>query len=174
MNYFEFFEIEPGFFLDEDQLKSKFYQNSKQYHPDFYTMESPAKQAEIMQLAVTNNKAYKILSDFESRMKYILELENCMGEEGSNKLPQSFLMEMMDFNEKVMELQFDFDQSIYDSCQEELKNLSSNLLENIKADMLAYDAKTSKTDTLERIKIFYLKNRYLLRIQESLLKFATA
>lgn len=174
MNYFEFFEIEPGFFLDEDQLKIKFYQYSKQYHPDFYTMESPAKQAEIMQLAVTNNKAYKILIDFESRMKYILELENCMGEEGSNKLPQTFLMEMMDFNEKVMELQFDFDQTVYDSCQEELKNLSSNLLENIKADMLAYDSKTSKTDTLERIKIFYLKNRYLLRIQESLLKFATA
>lgn len=174
MNYFEFFDLEPAFFIDETVLKSKFYANSKKYHPDFYTMESAEKQNEVMQLAVTNNKAYKILNNFESRLKYILDIEGSIGEEGSNKLPQSFLMEMMDFNEKIMELQFDFDRSTYEECQKELKDLKVNFLEEAQADIDAYRYKNTSPESLENIKLFYLKNRYLLRIQESLLKFADA
>jgi molecular chaperone HscB len=174
MNYFEFFDLEPAFFIDETVLKSKFYANSKKYHPDFYTMESAEKQNEVMQLAVTNNKAYKILNNFESRLKYILDIEESLGEEGSNKLPQSFLMEMMDFNEKIMELQFDFDRSTYEECQKELKDLKVKFLEEAQVDIDAYRYKNTSPESLENIKLFYLKNRYLLRIQESLLKFADA
>lgn len=174
MNYFEFFELKPAFFIDEDALKIKFYANSKKYHPDFYTMESAEKQAEVMQLAVSNNKAYKVLNNFESRLKYILDLEECLGEEGSNKLPQSFLMEMMDFNEKIMELQFDFDKETYESCKNELEELKVNFLAEAQSDLDNYQYKKASSKSLENIKLFYLKNRYLLRIQESLLKFATA
>ena len=174
MNYFEFFDLEPAFFLDETALKSKFYANSKKYHPDFYTMESAEKQNEVMQLAVTNNKAYKILNNFESRLKYILDIEEILGEEGSNKLPQSFLMDMMDFNEKIMELQFDFDRTTYEECQKEVKDLKVIFLEEAQADIDAYKYKNTSPESLENIKLFYLKNRYLLRIQESLLKFADA
>ena len=174
MNYFEFFELEPAFFIDEDALKNRFYANSKKYHPDFYTMESAEKQAEVMQLAVSNNKAYKVLNNFESRLKYILDLEECLGEEGSNKLPQSFLMEMMDFNEKIMELQFDFDKETYESCKNELEELKVNFLAEAQLDLDNYQYKKASAESLENIKLFYLKNRYLLRIQESLLKFADA
>lgn len=174
MNYFEFFELEPAFFIDEDVLKNKFYANSKKYHPDFYTMESAEKQAEVMQLAVSNNKAYKVLNNFESRLKYILDLEECLGEEGSNKLPQSFLMEMMEFNEKIMELQFDFDKETYESCKNELEELKVNFLAEAQSDLNNYQYKKASDESLENIKLFYLKNRYLLRIQESLLKFADA
>ena len=174
MNYFEFFELEPAFFIDEDVLKNKFYANSKKYHPDFYTMESAEKQAEVMQLAVSNNKAYKVLNNFESRLKYILDLEECLGEEGSNKLPQSFLMEMMEFNEKIMELQFDFDKETYESCKNELEELKVNFLAEAQSDLNNYQYKKASDESLENIKLFYLKNRYLLRIQESLLKFAIA
>lgn len=174
MNYFEFFELEPSFFIDEDALKNQFYANSKKYHPDFYTMESAEKQAEVMQLAVSNNKAYKVLNNFESRLKYILDLEECLGEEGSNKLPQSFLMEMMDFNEKIMELQFDFDKETYESCKDELEELKVNFLVKVQSDLDNYQYKKASAESLENIKLFYLKNRYLLRIQESLLKFADA
>ena len=46
MNYFEFYKIPIAFFLDEKALKKQFYKLSKQYHPDFYTLESEEKQAE--------------------------------------------------------------------------------------------------------------------------------
>ena len=174
MNYFEFYEMEPSFNVDLSALKDKFYANSKKYHPDFYTMESPMVQAEVMQKAVLNNKAYKTLADFESRLKYILELEGQLGEEGENKLPQQFLMEMMDLNEKIMELQFDFDHQIFQNCQSELKEMEASNLESIQKDLSNYTYGSNEKESLERIKFFYLKNRYLLRIKETLAKFANA
>jgi hypothetical protein len=36
MNYFELFELEQSFLPDQALVKKKFYQLSRQYHPDFY------------------------------------------------------------------------------------------------------------------------------------------
>ncbi|NJN78060.1 MAG: DnaJ domain-containing protein [Saprospiraceae bacterium] len=79
--------------LNEKALKKKFYQLSKQFHPDFYTLESEEKQAEILELSTINNDAYKTLSDFDKRMEYILKEKGVYAEEGQNKVPQDFLME---------------------------------------------------------------------------------
>ena len=117
MNYFEFFEIPISFKVDEAALKRIFYANSKKYHPDFYTLESEEKQAEILELSTLNNQAYKTLSDFDKRMKYILDLKEILAEEGQNQLPQSFLMEMMDINEVLMELEFDFDTQKFEQAR---------------------------------------------------------
>jgi hypothetical protein len=55
-----------------------------------------------------------------------------------------------------------------------LKDLKVNFLEEAQVDIDAYRYKNTSPESLENIKLFYLKNRYLLRIQESLLKFADA
>ena len=78
MNFFEFYEIPISFKVDEDALRTIFYSNSKKYHPDFYTLESDEKQAEILELSTLNNEAYKTLTDFDKRMKYILKLKGVM------------------------------------------------------------------------------------------------
>ena len=53
------------------------------------------------------------MRDPDLRMRYILELEGSLGEEGQNQIPQDFLMEMMEINEALMELEFDFEESAY-------------------------------------------------------------
>ena len=169
MNYFEFFEIPVSFTLDQAELKRIFYANSKKYHPDFFTLESEEKQMEVLELSTLNNNAYKTLSDFDKRMKYILELKNIMGEEGKNKIPQEFLMEMMDINENLMELEFDFDQSNFDQVQNDLKSLEGNLFAKVKPHL----ENASDEGSLEEVKNYFLKNRYLLRIKENLNKFAS-
>ncbi len=173
MNYFEFFEIPVSFQLDEAGLKKTFYANSKKYHPDFYTLESEEKQMEVLELSTLNNKAYKTLSDFDKRMKYILELKGALAEEGKNQLPQEFLMEMMDINENLMELEFDFDQSNFDKVQNELKSLESNLLDEVNPHLEKYDDNAPNEEELNAIKNYFLKKRYLLRIKENLNKFAS-
>ncbi len=82
MNFFEFYNIPIAFKLDEAALKKTFYANSKKYHPDFHTLESEDKQDEILELSTINTEAYKILSDFDKRMKYILDLKGTMAAEG--------------------------------------------------------------------------------------------
>lgn len=173
MNYFEFFEIPVSFKLDKAELKRTFYANSKKYHPDFFTLESEEKQMEVLELSTLNNKAYKTLSDFDKRMKYILDFKGILGEEGKNKLPQEFLMEMMDINENLMELEFDFDQSNFEKVQNDLKSLETNLLEEVNPIIENYDDNAPNEDELNAIKNYFLKKRYLLRIQENLNKFAS-
>lgn len=173
MNYFEFFEIPLRFKVDEAALKRIFYANSKKYHPDFYTLESEEKQAEILELSTLNNQAYKTLSDFDKRMKYILDLKEILAEEGQNQLPQSFLMEMMDINEVLMGLEFDFDAQKFEQAETELKALETSLFKNIESIVESYDDNNSSDKELLAIKEYYLKKRYLLRIRENLSKFAT-
>ena len=99
MNYFEFYDIPISFKIDAAALKRTFYRLSKKYHPDFFTQESEEKQAEILQLSSLNNEAYQTLSNFDRRMKYVLDLKGVLAEEGQNQIPQAFLMEMMEINE---------------------------------------------------------------------------
>jgi len=173
MNYFEFFKIPVSFNLNEAELKKAFYSNSKKFHPDFFTLESKEKQMEVLELSTLNNNAFKTLSNFDKRMKYILELKEVLGEEGKNKIPQEFLMEMMEINENLMELEFDFDKNNFDRIQNSLKKLESILLEEVNPYIENYNDAAPKEVELDAIKNYFLKKRYLLRIKENLNKFAS-
>eukprot|EP01037_Dinobryon_pediforme_P000940 gene940-947_t len=105
MNYFEFYGIPESFAPDTALLKKKFYELSKKYHPDFYANEDEAKQQEILELSTLNNKAYQTLSDPNKRLEYILSLHELLKEGAKPQLPADFLMEMMDINERLMDVE---------------------------------------------------------------------
>jgi molecular chaperone HscB len=172
VNYFEFYNIPIAFNIDAAALKKTFYGFSKKYHPDFYTLESDERQAEILELSTLNTQAYKTLSDAERRMKYVLEITGVMGEEGQNKLPQDFLGEMMDINEAIMELEFDPDSATLERVKKEVQEIDNQLLATIKPVLDNYKHGETAITVLEEVKIFFLKKRYLFRIYENLSKFA--
>jgi molecular chaperone HscB len=173
MNYFEFYNIPVSFKVDIAALKDIFYKNSKKYHPDFYTLESEEKQTGILELSTLNNEAYKTLKDFDKRMKYILEQKGIMNEEGKNKLPQSFLMDMMEINEALMELEFDYDEAKKNDALNRLENQEHSIYSEVEVIIENYEDDTAKEEELKAIKDYYLKKRYLLRIRENLDKFAS-
>jgi len=172
LNYFELYELPIRFILDEHEVKRKFYQLSKKYHPDFYTLESEEKQAEILELSTLTNEGYQILSDADKRMKYILSLKNILDEEGKAQIPQDFLMEMMDVNEALMELEFDFDENNFSQLKNTLREKENALYETVRPTLENYQDGTTPDSELKKIKEYYYKKRYLLRIQENLNKFA--
>lgn len=172
MNYFEFYQMPIRFKIEEARLKKLFHTKSRQYHPDFYTSESAEKQAEVLQLSTLNNKAYKTLSDFDKRMEYVLQCLNVLGKEGETKLPQDFLIEMMDINESLADLQFDFDAEKYQQILNEIKSIENQLVNEVKAVLETLDATILTHDEKKNVKNFYLKRRYLLRIQKTLTTFA--
>lgn len=173
MNYFEFFGLPVAFQISETELKRRFYGNSKKYHPDFYTLESAEKQSEILELSTLNNEAYRTLADFDKRMKYILEMKGILAEEGKNEIPQDFLMEMMDINEGLMELEFDFDTANYQQILQQIETQEKAIYEEISSIIEYYDDKKATAEELSSVRDYYLKKRYLLRIRENLAKFAT-
>lgn len=172
MNYFEFYNIPMSFNVDAAALKKTFYNYSKKYHPDFFTMESEEEQTKILELSTLNTQAYKTLSDTERRMKYILELTGTMGEEGQNKLPQDFLSDMMDINESIMELEFDANSEAIERVKNDVQDIDNQLIAAIRPILEGYKHGASDPSVLADVKIFFLKKRYLFRIFENLSKFA--
>lgn len=173
-DYFEFYGLPVSFNPDAAALKQQFYKFSKQYHPDFYISESEEKQAEVLELSTLNNKAYQVLSDPQKRLPYILELRGQIVEGESYVLPQSFLMEMMEVNEALMDLQLDPDPVRLAKLNKEIALLEQGITEEISSATAFFDTQDPERQqqSLTAIKDLYYRSKYLMRIRESLNKAA--
>ena len=172
IDYFEFYGLPVGFNPDTALVKQKFYEFSKKYHPDFYINEGQEKQDEVLELSTVNNKAFQVLKDPQKRLHYILELKGQLVEGENYALPQSFLMEMMDVNEALMELEFDADvQKLAELKKQtaEIESVLNNELASLTSSFDNSDA-TEQENALKAIKDIYYRNKYLARINESLNK----
>ena len=176
MNYFEFFGLPLSFVLDETALKKVYLQNSKKYHPDFHTLADETRQAAMLEQSTLNNEAYKTLSNPDLRIRYVLEIKGLLAAEGEDKpvLAQDFLMDMMDINEALMELEFDFDPIRYTSTLQAVQSLETELDAAVKPLLENWSEMGSSGDVLTEIRNFFWKKKYLLRISENLSKFAPA
>ncbi len=171
MNYFELYNLPLSFVVNEQEVRKKFLLFSKQFHPDYFTLENAEKQQEVLDISTINNKAFQTLSDFDRRMKYILAEKGYLVEEERYALPQQFLMEMMELNEALMEIQ---SETYYQKKEEmitSINRIEQDLMNEIKPLLKSFDeSMVSEKDYLQ-IKDFYYKKKYLLRIREQLDKF---
>ena len=175
MNYFEFYDIPVSFQPDENLIRQKFYTFSKAYHPDFFVNESEDKQQEILDLSTLNNKAYQVLANRNKRLPYILDIYGELEEGEKYVLPSDFLMEMMEVNEALMELEFEEDAAQLQKIIQEVDEIESNLDKELQTFINAFDeaSETEKQVQLKKIKDIYYRKKYLLRIRESINRFAT-
>jgi len=165
-NYFQFFGLPVSPTLDKAALKRTFYANSKRFHPDFHTLADEAAREESLEQSTVNNEGYKILADDDRRLKHLLDLKGILGEEGSNKMPQAFLMEMMDINESLLELQIDNDPAAKAGIDAMITDLETGFREEV-ADLLEqYEDATATAADLEKLKNYYLKKRYVRRLKQ--------
>ncbi|MET3114044.1 molecular chaperone HscB [Pedobacter sp. CG_S7] len=173
MNYFELYGLPITFNPDLTLVKQKFYELSKKYHPDFYINESAEKQEEVLQLSTLNNKAYQVLSDPQKRLHYILEINGQIKAGENYVLPQTFLMTMMEVNEALMELEFEPDASKLLQVKALVDEIEKDLFDELYVLTATFEGliPAAQESALVSIKDVYYRNKYLLRIRESLEKF---
>lgn len=172
MDYFEFYELPISFNPDQQLVRQKFYELSKKYHPDFYINEEQAKQEEVLELSTLNNKAFQVLKDPQKRLHYVLSLKGQLQEGENYVLPQSFLMEMMDVNEALMELEFEPDANKLTTVKAQIDQIAQELNHELEALTSNFDTQQGEEEaTLKAIKDLYYRNKYLQRLAESLAKF---
>jgi molecular chaperone HscB len=169
-DYFAFYGLPLSFNPDMAVVKQQFYALSKKYHPDFYINENQEKQAEVLELSTVNNKAYQVLSDPQKRLHYILEFKGILKEGENSALPQSFLMEMMEVNEALMDLQFEPDAARLAALKAEVATIEQGIAAEIGKQTTLFDNlnAVAQDDSLLVIKDLYYRNKYLIRIRESM------
>ena len=173
-NYFELYGIPESFHPDAALIKNKFYELSRLHHPDRFAQAGGTELAAALQMAATNNQAYKTLCDPDATMAYILKQHSLLEEEEKYALPPAFLMEMMDLNEAISEAEIDPENK--DANQMATNNLNEQLEMWGDATQLLtsrYEAGEKDTALLLAIKDQYFRKKYLLRIKERIDRFAT-
>lgn len=167
-NYFVFYGLRPSFYVDLSSLKKNYYRLSKELHPDYHTLADTTKQNDMLQLSAYNNKAYKTLKNGDQRIAYILEILG--SNDAKPTVPQSFLMEMMDINEGVMELEFDPDPDKKETLTKEVEKIL-NSLEDQKAILLQNENIIEQDDPMLReAQDLYYKLQYINRVGANLSK----
>ena len=101
MHYYEALGLEPKLGLDLDDLKQRFYDRSRQWHPDRFSRASPEDRQRALDMTATLNDAFRTLRATVSRAEYFL------GESGvpaSKEAPPDLLEEAFEFNMALEEL----------------------------------------------------------------------
>src|SRR5262245_24823876 len=75
MYHFEVFGLPRRLAIDAAELQRKFYELSRQSHPDFHQSAPPERQAEILEASARLNAAYRALRDPIARIEYLVRLE---------------------------------------------------------------------------------------------------
>jgi molecular chaperone HscB len=84
-------------------------------------------------------------------------------------------MEMMEVNEELMELEFDPNAEALDKLQKQVLGIEEDLLLELNMYTSKYDKEEKQSEKelfLLKIKDLYYRQKYLLRIKESLNTFA--
>lgn len=167
VNYFELYELPMSFSPDAAKVKTRFYELSRKYHPDRFTMADEGEQADALRMSSVNNEAYKTLSKPYATMAYILKEQGVLENEEKYDLPPDFLMEMMELNEALSEYEMEpDDKEILERSRKMLDEQLQQWEEEVAPLTKKFDEGDHARELLLQIKEHYFRKKYLLRIKE--------
>jgi molecular chaperone HscB len=166
MNYFELFDIPVQLKLDRASLASKFFELSRQYHPDYFIHKEPDEQAEALEKSALLNKAYKTFQNPDETIKYVLQLKGLLEEEEKYTLPNDFLMNVLEINEQLMDTADS--PELKNKLKTSIANLQAEIYEPVKEIVEHYQEGHTSEKELLQVKEYYFKKKYLHRIQQQL------
>src|ERR1700730_13101726 len=99
--FYDALGLEPKLALDPDDLKKRFYDRSRQWHPDRFSRGTPEEKQRSEEMTSTLNDAFRTLRDPVSRAEYFLSQS---GLELSKDAPPELLEEIFELNMALEEL----------------------------------------------------------------------
>jgi len=164
MNYFELFEIPVSLQIDNNELKKKYLELQKKYHPDFSPEADEKEQNVMLENSSILNNGLKIFQDADETIKYVLQLKGLLEENEKYDLPPDFLMEMMELNETMSAP----DVLSVEEAATKLSWLETELYQSVQIIIENYDEEITTDEQLLLVKDYYYKKKYLKRVLERL------
>jgi molecular chaperone HscB len=106
-DYFTVFGLPRKLGVDGEALQRRFYELSRQHHPDFHQGADAERQAEALGQSALVNRAYRALREPLARVEYLIALEEGRevreGATDKPKAPRELLEEMLEVQEALEE-----------------------------------------------------------------------
>jgi len=159
MKFYEALGLGLALSLDADDLKKRFYDRSRQWHPDRFSRASSAEQEKALEMTAVLNDAFRTLRDPIARAEYFLK-EN--GIELSKEAPPELLEEVFELNMALEELR-DGDDSARPQlieARDRFVAMRETIDGELSASALRYDASREKA-VLDEIRATLNRRRYI-------------
>jgi len=117
--------------LDLKELERRFYELSRQFHPDFHYGKDETEKNISLENSALLNKAYRILKDPFSRVEYLIHLEEGSKGDITAKVPQEFLEQIFELQEVLEEFRAEEAPDIQQKLKSKLHDAMQMLRERL-------------------------------------------
>ena len=162
MKFYEALGLAPALTIDFEDLKKRFYERSRQWHPDRFSRASAAEQQQALDMTAVLNDAFRVLREPVARAEYFLKER---GLELSKDAPPELLEEVFELNMVLEELR-DGDESARGQLIEAREKFAGMLAEaEVELQTLfgKYDA-SNETATLDQVRGTLNRRRYIANL----------
>lgn len=167
-DFFSFFGLERKLAVDADLLQRRFYELSRQWHPDRFSRKPASEQAQALEATAILNDGYRTLKDRVKRAEYLLTEEGFpIGEQRSKDVPAELLEEVFDLNMALEELK-QGDESARPqlaSAKENFLNMRAEIDDQLMSLFARYDAAEERSESarqaLNEIRGVLNRRRYI-------------
>ena len=128
-NYFEIFQFEVNFQVDQDSLSERYRELQLSIHPDKFANATDHEKRLSIQWAAQINSAYETLKAPLSRAMYLLELSGT-SIEANPVLDPMFLMEQIELREELEDIESKGEAALplLDDYKQRIRKVMSSLL----------------------------------------------
>ena len=171
MRFYDAFGLEPALSLDADELKKRFYERSKQWHPDRFGRAGAREQEKALEMTAVLNDAFRTLRDPVARAEYFLQEK---GAGWAKAAPiKELLNEVFELNMALEELR-DGDDSVRPQlmeARERFIGMQAQVDQSLTDAFSRYDASKDEAILVEISTVLHRRNyiRNLIRDVENVL-----
>ena len=109
-NYFELFDLETSFFIDNNKLKASYRKEISRFHPDKYATKSESEKLQALQNTSLLNAAFTSLKTPLNRASYLLKMQGLDPfDERDTVMNHDFLISQIDLREELEVIEEDRD-----------------------------------------------------------------
>jgi molecular chaperone HscB len=171
-DYFELFGIPRGLNLSVDMLQQRYYELSRELHPDRFMRKPEAERQRALDMSSMLNDAYRTFKDPLKRAQYVLSLEGFdVGEQRSKDVPPELLEEVFELNMALEEVRGG-DESARPQLESAEKNFTRMLTDvdhQLESLYAKYDESPSR-DTLSEIRGVLNRRKYIQNLVDEVQK----
>jgi len=171
-DYYQLLGIPRSLNLSLDELQKRYYELSRQLHPDRFMQKPQTEQQRALDMSSALNDAYRTLKDPVKRAQYLLSQEGFdIGEQGSKDVPPELLEEVFELNMALEEMRAGDDSARpqLDAAEKTFSNMLADVDQQLESLFERYDEIRSR-DVLGQIRGLLNRRKYILNLVDEVHK----